>query len=294
MSSAEELHKKGRANAAALRAKYRKDYTGISPLRLVTSLVAAGSVAAGVMLLTSGEGVTVFTYSADRKGREVVTEGNFLGHEFAVAWAGWLVTSRLFMALINSGVLPLGVVNVIAMVPHMYFDYVAAQDTEHFTWMVKAWLVLDGMVLALSAFYWTNGPGSMFSKFTTGIFGGRVMSGITLFILNRAPMIQPSMDFYSDPFVVAWAGWSLCGSLYIFLVNNKKMSLECCNAVAMLFTLAVDFYATQQTKLFDTELTCKFAAVHGLVMLLNAATMKDKFPSSLNWFVGRPQKDHLP
>jgi len=133
-----------------------------------------------------------------------------------------------------------------------------------------------------------------YSKLATGIFGARLLSGITLFVLNKAPFIQPSVDFYSDPFVVAWAGWSLSSTAYILLVNNKKMSLECCNAVSTAVNLAVDYYALGHAKLFDTNLIYAFMATDGIVAVLGVLGMNDKFPSSLNWFVGRVQKDHLP
>ena len=47
-----------------------------------------------------------------------------------------------------------------------------------------------------------------YSKLATGIFGGRLLGGITLFVLNKAPFIQPSVNFYRYRVVgcVVWCG----------------------------------------------------------------------------------------
>ena len=45
-----------------------------------------------------------------------------------------------------------------------YLDYLAAQDVAHFTWMLWAWMALDALILYFSAFYRTNGPGSMYAR----------------------------------------------------------------------------------------------------------------------------------
>ena len=56
-------------------------------------------------------------------------------------------------------------------------------------------------------------------KFAAIVNTAYVLAGVALFATGEAPVITPGVDFLSDKFVMAWAGWKFSGCLYMALVN---------------------------------------------------------------------------
>ena len=107
----------------------------------VGGVINALYVLAGVALFATGEA-------------PVITPGvDFLGNDFAMAWAGWKFCGCLYFALVNLDV-DKGLAMAMAMVPYVYFDIGAMHDTAHWTPLSASFIVLDGLmgVLGLVAY----------------------------------------------------------------------------------------------------------------------------------------------
>ena len=99
----------------------------------VGGVINALYVLAGVALFATGEA-------------PVITAGvDFLGNDFAMAWAGWKFCGCLYFALVNLDVHP-GLAMAMTMVPYVYFDVNAMNDPAHWTPLSAGFIVLDGLM----------------------------------------------------------------------------------------------------------------------------------------------------
>ena len=73
---------------------------------------------------------------------------DFLGHTFAVAWAGWKFSGCLYFALVNLGP-DANLAMAVAIIPYVLVDVFAYKDSAHWTPLAAGFIVLDAAMGAL-------------------------------------------------------------------------------------------------------------------------------------------------
>lgn len=187
----------------------------------VAAIVNIAYVLAGVALFATGEA-------------PVITPGtDFLGNKMAMAWAGWKFIGCFYMACVHLG-MDLHRASAIAMVPYIAFDIFAVMHPEHWTPLAASFIILEAITLC-SALSGSLTVGGVINALYT-------VAGVVLFATGKAPVMNPTFDFFADRFSMAWAGWKFSGCLYFALVN-LGMHNGLATAIAMVPYVGFDVFA---------------------------------------------------
>ena len=218
------------------------------PNRMAAYVNAAYCLAGCVLFLTGGAPVIQPTV-------------DFSNNTFAKAWAGWKFSSCFYMALVNFDV-DLRAASAATQLLMVVVDVYAAHfHPEHWTALAWGFVALEATVAAaaLRGEIWVGGAVNLLY----------CLAGVSLFVTGASPVLNPNLDFLTDSFAVAWAGWKFSGCLYFALVN-LEIENGLALATAMAPYVAFDVFAFQDNEHW-TSLAAAFIVLDGGIAIAGLA-----------------------